>query len=154
VTASSRYDTWLKIATLVFCLMSLGWVILGSFDPFGIWDGFAADALFDGETPADVVRFRRFILGPFGATTAAYFLLLYHVLRHPFRRREPWAYTAVAASLVLWFVVDSTASVLHGAVFNVFLVNVPCLAALGIPLLPLRREFRRSSVVSPADHRP
>jgi hypothetical protein len=83
------YDAWLQLACLFFGLQGLGWVLLGSFDPLGVWDRLAAQALFPGQTPPEVAQFRRFILGPFGATTAAYFLLLYFVLRSPFQRREP-----------------------------------------------------------------
>jgi hypothetical protein len=137
------YDRWLEVSCLVFGVASLAWAFMGSLDPFGLWDGFAADALFGGQTPAEVVRFRRFILGPFGATSAAYFLLLYYVVRNPFRRRDRSAFSAVTASLLLWFVVDSSMSLLHGAAFNVLLVNVPCLVVLGIPLLGLRSQFKR-----------
>jgi hypothetical protein len=136
------HDTWLQLACLLFGLHGLGWVLWGSFDPLGAWDGLAADALFEGRTPPEVIRFRRFILGPFGATSAGYFFLLFFVLRYPFQRRERWAYRAVVGSLSLWFVVDSTASVLHGALFNVLLVNVPCITVLGLPLFLLRSRFR------------
>jgi hypothetical protein len=147
VKATGFYDAWLQLACLLFGLQGLGWALLGSFDPLGVWDRLADQALFAGQTPPEVVQFRRFILGPFGATTAAYFLLLFLVLRSPFQRREPWAYRAVVASLALWFMVDSAASVWHGAVFNVLLVNLPCLTVLGIPLFLLREQFRPSGEV-------
>lgn len=63
-------DSWLVAASLLFAVQALGWVVLGSFDPFGPWDGLAVEAPFGGRTPAEVGRFRRFVLGPFGATTA------------------------------------------------------------------------------------
>lgn len=137
----SRWDTWLVVASLLFAAQALGWVMLGSFDPFGLWDGLPASALFDGRTPAEVERFRRFLLGPFGATTAAYFVLFATVARYPFRAREPWAFAALAGSLAVWFVVDSAASLARGGLFNVLLVNVPCAAILGLPLWRLRSTF-------------
>lgn len=137
------YDTWLVVASILFAVQALSWTLVGSFDPFGLWDGLAADAFHAGETPAAVARFRRFILGPFGATTAAYFVLFAAVARHPLRARERWAYWALAGSLGLWFTVDSLASVARGGLFNVLLVNVPCAVILGVPLLALRREFAR-----------
>jgi hypothetical protein len=144
VKTTRFYDAWLQLACLLFGLHGLGWVLLGSFDPLGIWDQLAAQTLFAGQMPPEVVQFRRFILGPFGATTAAYFLLLFFVLRYPFFHREPWAYAAAVASLALWFLVDSAASLRHGATFNVLLVNLPCIVILGIPLVLVRQQFRRA----------
>lgn len=134
------WDRWLLIASLLFAGQALSWVVLGSFDPFGLWDGMAADALYGGATPEPVTRFRRFVLGPFGATTAAYFALFAAVVRFPLRAREIWAWWALAGSLGLWFGVDSIASLARGGLFNVLLVNAPCLLALGVPLLALRRQ--------------
>jgi hypothetical protein len=136
------FDHWLFVACVAFGLYSLVWVIIGSFDPLGLWDGLLADAFYDGRTPETVTRFRQFILGPLGATSAAAFLALAMILRFPFRRREPWAFAAVAGALWLWFLVDSAASVYHGAVFNVWLVNLPCVIALTIPLVALYPRFR------------
>ena len=137
----TRLDTWLVAASLLFAAQALGWVVLGSFDPFGVWDGLAADAFHGGHTPPAVEEFRRFLLGPFGATTAGYFVLFAAVARYPFRAREPWALVALSGSLALWFTVDSLASLARGGLFNVVLVNVPCALILGLPLWRLRPLF-------------
>jgi hypothetical protein len=139
---TSFFDHWLLIACVVFGVYSLVWVIIGSFDPLGLWDGLLADAFYGGATPDAVTRFRRLILGPLGATSAAAFFALALIVRFPFRRREPWAFVAVCGAIWLWFLVDSAASIYHGAVFNVWLVNLPCVAALSIPLVVLYPRFR------------
>jgi hypothetical protein len=135
-------DHWLFAVCVVFGLAGLLWVVVGSFDPFGLWDGMLAKAFYDGRTPESVDRFRRFILGPFGATNAGCFVALALIARFPFRRREPWAFAAIAGAIGLWFVVDSAASIAHGAAFNVWLVNVPCVVLLGVPLIGLYSRFR------------
>ncbi len=136
------FDHWLFVACCAFGLQGLGSVVLGSFDPLGVWDGLLADAFYGGATPESVVRFRRFLLGPFGATLAGYFVLMGMIARIPFRRREPWAFWTIATAAWLWFLVDSAASLAHGALFNVLLVNLPCVTLLTIPLVALRTEFR------------
>lgn len=136
------FDHWLLVACVLFGAQGLFWVGYGSFDPFGIWDGFLADAFYGGDTPASVVRFRRFLLGPFGATLAGFYLAVGLVVRFPFRRREPWAFAAVAGAVGLWFLVDTAASLAHGAAFNVLLVNVPCALVMGVPLVALYPRFR------------
>lgn len=135
------FDHWLVGACVVFALQGLTWVVIGSFDPFGVWDGLYARTFHDGVVPPDVASFRRFILGPFGATIAGFFCAVALIARIPFRRREPWAFWAVAGASWLWFLVDSAASLAHGALFNVLLVNVPCIAVLTVPLIALKSRF-------------
>ncbi len=117
-------------------------MVLGRFDPFGASDGLLAEAFYEGETPREVDRFRRFLLAPLGATSAAYFAAIAAVVRGPFRRREPWAFWTVLGSAWLWFVVDSAGSLARGAAFNVLVVNLPCIAVLSLPLAMLWPAFR------------
>jgi hypothetical protein len=58
--------------------------------------------------------------------------------RRPIRAGEGWALRAALQSLLLWFVVDSVVSLANRAAFNVWMVNLPSLLALGIPLVVLR----------------
>lgn len=44
--------------------------------------------------------------------------------------------------MLVWFVVDSALSAVHGAWFNIAIANVPCLVVVGVPLVRLRPYFR------------
>lgn len=132
---------WLLVACAIFILQSLGWAAFGTFDPINLWSGQMAAALYDGDEPAEVATFRRFVLGPFGATVAGFFVLVFGLVYFAFPRREAWAYWTVVAAVLTWFLVDSAASIAHGAWFNVWIVNVPCLTALAIPLIGLFHAF-------------
>ena len=45
---------FLEILVLALALQGLGWALIGSFDPFGIWDGLAARALYgEAQLPAE-----------------------------------------------------------------------------------------------------
>jgi hypothetical protein len=143
--AVTFWDHWLFGACVLFAVVSLLWIPMGSFDPIGFWDGRLAAAFYDDQTPDAVVRFRRFILGPLGATSAAAFVALALIARIPFRRREPWALHAIGSAVWVWFIADSAASLYHGALFNVLLVNLPCVAVLTVPLVALRPRFRGRS---------
>ena len=57
----------------------------------------------------------RFVLVPFGATTAGYFVPVFLVVWHACPRRERSAYRAVAATLLAWFVLDTGLSAYHRA---------------------------------------
>ncbi len=141
------YRGWLMLAAAIFTLQGIVWVLLGSFDPLGLWDQLMFDSLFAGKQDAEVVRFRRFILGPFGATLAGYFVMVFCLAKYAFPQRQPWAYYTVVSAVLTWFLVDCCASFYHGAYFNILLVNLPCITILGIPLWGLRRYFGRAASI-------
>ncbi len=139
---------WLLGCCIFFTLQALGWVLSGSFDIFGVWDELMFRSLFNGETFGEVERFRRFILGPFGASVAAYFVLAFCLVHFVFPRQEAWAYWSLVGSFYTWFVTDSAASLAHGALFNVLLVNLPCALLMSFPLALLFPYFRPRKVPS------
>jgi hypothetical protein len=145
VTTSDAFDRWRRVLlaiTAVFAVLALGWAVLGTFDPFGFYEGYMARWLFDTDgLPDPAKRAFAFALIPAGATTAAFFVLVHMIVRHAFPRREAWAYRAVVWAVLVWFVVDSGLSALHGAWFNIAIANVPCLLVLGVPLVYLRPYF-------------
>ena len=143
--AFAFWTRFLLVASALFAAQAASWIVIGSFDPFGLYKGLLAHALFggDGLSPEARTTFR-FGVGLLGATTAAFFVLVFLIVRHAFSRREPWSHRAVVAGVAVWFVLDSGFSLAVGAVFNVVLVNVPCLIILAIPLLATAREFARA----------
>jgi len=86
---------------------------------------------------ADHVQLLRGVLG---AVILGWIALIFAVVRGPIRRRDPWAWLAVFASLVFWFLVDTGFSLAVGewehAVFNVGFA-----IALAIPLLSIRKSI-------------
>jgi hypothetical protein len=91
-------------------------------------------------------QMRRFFFGIIGGTIAGYFLLQTLIVLFPFRKGERWAWHAIFWAILLWFTIDSTLSILHGAFFNVWMINIPSLLLTLIPLLFTRKFFK------PADH--
>ena len=134
---------YLMIASIVFALQGVSWAVIGSFDPFGIYDGIWAQQMFGAdELPADAARARSFLLGPFGATDAGYFILVFFLARYGWAERKRWAHTAVSAAVACWFVLDTTVCLIHGVYFNVLVVNLPAIAMLAPPLVFTYKEFR------------
>lgn len=99
-------------------------------------------AFFGGAITEEGARLRAFLLGPLGGTIAGYFLLQVFIVWGPFQRREPWAWHAILWSLLLWFGIDSTMSIRHGAAFNVWMVNLGTLVPIGLALGMTYRYFR------------
>lgn len=137
---------WLFVLVALCVLMALqgvSWMVLGSFDPWGIWDGLAAQELYgSAELPPEARQFARLVMIPFGATDAAFFALAALVLWRGVGRGQGWALEAFAWSFALWFMLDSLGCALLGAWFNVWLVNVPALVLVSVPYLFLRHAVR------------
>lgn len=140
------FERWTRVLVVLSAVLSvqgLSWMVIGSFEPFGVYDRHMAQALFGAEALSeDAARAFAFALVPFGATDAAYFALAGAVIHHAFPRREAWAYRAVVGSFGLWFAADTVGSLLVGAAFNVLWVNLPCVVIFGVPLWIVRSGFR------------
>jgi hypothetical protein len=134
-----RWRRRLVALCMLFALVGASWVVLGSLDPLGLYERLLARAFFGAGSLGPLAGpVFRFMAGLLGATTAAFFVLAAFVVEHAFPAR--WAYRAVWAAVLTWFVLNSALSLFVGATFNVAVVNVPCLVALAVPLLALRRH--------------
>jgi len=122
---------YLRIVSILFAAMGLMWAVLGSFDPFGIYDARMAGAFFGQDTlPTAAKRTFSFALAPFGMTAAGYFILQYFIATYAFAKRERWAFVAITLAFWIWLIGDTILSLQHGALFNVLMANVPSLIAM------------------------
>ena len=97
----------------------------GVFDPI-FWPDTGPDAA--------TVRFQRYVIGGAGGVMAAWGILIYATARSALSRAEPAMLSALAASVIAWFVIDSAAKVASGAALFVA-GNVPLLVLLLLPLI-------------------
>lgn len=114
---------------------------------FALYEQGIADTYFASEISATWIPWERFAYGLIGGAIAGHFIALTGaLLRAP---NERWVYLAVLTSMLAWFGVDTTMSIVHGAWFNVLQVNLPSLLATLAPLLfALRREAESELGVS------
>lgn len=136
------WHKWLLAVSVLNVVIGLVIAVLPDSALFALHASATADVFFDGDMPAQAAELRAFLFGPLGGTIAGYFLMQTFVVWGPFRRREPWAWHAILWAMLLWFVVDSAMSTLHGAFFNVWMINLSTLVLVGLPLLMTRRAFR------------
>ncbi len=122
---------YLRIVSIIFAAMGLMWAVLGSFDPFGLYDASMAEAFFgQDDLPADAKRVFSFSLAPFGMTALGYFILQYFIATYAFAKKERWAFVAITSAFSIWFIGDTVLSLQHGAAFNVLFANIPSLIAM------------------------
>jgi hypothetical protein len=133
---------WLLAACVLFGVQGVWSAFTSSPDPFGIWNDRIANTFGEnGSLSNESMAVKSFLHGPLGGTLAGYFVMAFFLVYHGFPARTRWTYHAVIAGLLVWFVIDSTVSCLHGAFFNVAMVNIPALVLLGLPLVMLRKAF-------------
>lgn len=131
----------LLVLSALFAVQGLVWAVLGSFDPFGLYDRWLAQALFGSTALPDAAKpVWRFGVALLGATTTGFFALFHFIVRYALAERAAWAYRALWTALWAWFLPDSAASLWVGAKFNVMAVNLPCLILIGSVLLAWRRS--------------
>jgi hypothetical protein len=138
-----RFLVWQRVL-FVACLWTAAFgLVLAVADTrllFGFDSAFAQAMWQADRMPAEVVRYHRFVHGVLGATITAWALTLAFIAHGPFRRREPWAWRAAAASVAAWFTIDTVTSLAHGAWPNAAL-NVVAVIPLALPLLFTRSSF-------------
>jgi hypothetical protein len=142
------WQRWLVAASVFFCVFGIVVALFPNAFFLSMWTEALARAFYDGAEPESAAAFRTFVMGPLGGTIAGSYLLQTFVAVIPFARREPWAWWATLSGLLLWFVVDSSLSISHGAAFNVWMINLMPLIVFVLPLAATRSAFVNSSVRS------
>ncbi len=134
---SELWHRWLLIVVIAVGTYAVGLVVAGGFVGSALFDplGFGPESgdIADG-TPTDYVRF---IFAVLGAVIVGWMATLAAIVRGPLRRGEPWAWWAVAASVGVWFTLDTGISIALGFVSH-GAFNLVFLAALAVPLIGLR----------------
>jgi hypothetical protein len=133
---STLWDRWL-VAAILAVLAYSGLLVVGG----GIAGEVFARLGF-GMTDAGIESrsARGYVLlvyGVLGAVMIGWCLLLLAVVAGPLRRREPWAWRAVAGSLTCWFLVDTSLSLAVGFPTHA-LFNTVFAVAVAVPLAGLR----------------
>jgi len=136
------WQKWLQYFNLALVFFSIAIAFAGDSFLFVLHNA-GSEAVFfpkTGFTP-EALQFKKLMFAIIGGTLAGNHLLLYFVAKYPFAERKKWAWQAIAASLLLWFIIDSGMSLYLGAGYNVILINIPALLGIGLPLLMTRKEF-------------
>lgn len=137
----SPWDRRLTVVVAAVALYGAVLVVRGAvpaalFDRLGF--GMTASGITGGPQRAYVLL----IYGVLGAVLVGWMLLLLAVVRGPLRRRERWAWNAVAASMTAWFAADTSFSLAVGSPAHA-LFNVGFALAVAIPLAALRRQLQQ-----------
>ncbi len=130
-----RYITWLEVVLILVLSYSLLLVVAGATaGSLFSWFGFGPDQSIDTAEVRDYLRLPYMVLG---AVMAGWTFLMIQIVRGPLSEKSTWAWTFLARSLSLWFVLDTGMSLVLGYPMHA-VFNLPFAVALGIPLAQLR----------------
>jgi hypothetical protein len=113
--------SWLKIAAGAVMLFSAVLLLAPCVGQWMFnWVAFGA-AVAPASVPDSAMPYIRFVYGVLGAVMIGWMLAILLLARGPFARGETWAWGAIAGSLGLWFIIDTSWSLLQGYPGNALL---------------------------------
>lgn len=136
---------WLLVVSLIGILFGALMVVApGLLSPLSrpSYNSFFTTDRYSQLSAADIA-FQNWLYGVVGAVMAGWSLTVAFIAYFPFRAGERWAWPALGIAVVVWFVLDTGISWLHGVTVNV-LFNTVLLIAFGVPLIASRRFFAGS----------
>lgn len=141
------FDFWFKWLIGVSILNILIGVLI-AFTPdnfiFSYYTETINENFFSGNISGEAQHLRTFLFGIIGGTISGYFLMQTFIVWIPFYRKELWAWHAILWAIVLWFVIDSSLSIYHGAYFNILMINIWSLLLTLIPLIMTYNDFKKT----------
>lgn len=110
---------WLLCVTVFSIFIGLLIAFLPNSFIFDLYNLKMTSVFFDGEIPNEAKEMKSFLFGAIGGTVSGYFIFQLFIVWNALYKKERWAWTAIVVALLLWFIVDSTVSLFHGAYFNI-----------------------------------
>jgi hypothetical protein len=110
--------------------------------------GFLFDAIYlatltpQADYSPSAMAYIQFVNGVLGAVMIGWMVAIVLLVQGPFRRGERFGWDAIAASVAVWFAVDTSFSLVHGVLGNVAL-NLLMAAGFAVPLAATYGRFRR-----------
>ena len=135
------WTNWLFAVSLLLVAMGAIMVFLNGTALFELANQ-QIDPAFWGaqEPPPTAVVFRQWVYGVWGATLFGLGITIAFVARHPFTRRELWAWNCLVAGVASWYILDTGLSIVYRVYPNAVL-NTVLLVLIALPLGFTRREF-------------
>ncbi|MBK1990298.1 hypothetical protein A0J48_022695 [Sphaerospermopsis aphanizomenoides BCCUSP55] len=135
---------WLVIAiTLGLAMVGLGLVVIPDFINSVLQEIFFSTSQAQASFNEVANSYVKFFFGVLGGVMIAWSVALLFILAGPFRRGQKEAWYAVTVSILIWVIVDSSASIATGYWQNA-VSNTIFLVFLGAPLVATYRDFFKS----------
>jgi hypothetical protein len=127
---------WLVLAGCAFAVLGIAMAVASDTSLFrAIFGSLIDSAFWSDQVPAEARPCQIWVYGAWGGTAAGFGLLIVVVAPEAVKPARQRLRLGMLAALVLWFVVDTGASIASGVWGNALAVNVPGFVVLALPLL-------------------
>jgi hypothetical protein len=139
----SFWRNWLLVATAGFGVFGVDMMLFQNLLDSYLWNPllFSKSHLHETFSP-EIKNFVHFVFGVLGAVCAGWGAMMYYHVKNNFMTRDIRAWNALAVSLSLWFVLDSSFSISMGYWQNAAL-NADLALIFAIPMLASRKYFKK-----------
>ncbi|MCC5930652.1 MAG: hypothetical protein JJU28_15515 [Cyclobacteriaceae bacterium] len=138
------WTNWLIGVNVITVLIGLMIAFAGNSILFRPHNLGTVEVFFGGsELPLEMMHLKNWFFGIIGSTISGFHLLIVFIAKYAFAKKEKWARNAIASAMVIWFGVDSAISLYYGALYNVYLINIPSFLLIMLPVVFTWREFDR-----------
>lgn len=93
-----------------------------------------------GNLPTGVKEFQGWIFGASASVWLAFGLVIVFMAIFPFKKKEKWVWNCLISCILVWFLIDTSFSILHGIYTNA-LNNFIFFVLLILPLIFTKKEF-------------
>lgn len=137
---------WQKVLTfsnIIGVFVGLLTAFAGNSILFGLHNTGTKSVFLNGAafTP-EILNLKNWLFGIIGGTIVGFHALMIMISENAFRKKEKWAYKAMWIGLLSWFIIDSGISFFYGALHNLWIINIPALIMISIPLIATKNEFK------------
>lgn len=141
------WQKWLTYSNIFGLIMGLLIAFAGNSSIFDYYNQETNDLFFQGNISENMISdFKNWLWGIIGATVAGFHILMIGISENAFKRQKKWAYITMWIGLLTWFFIDSSISLLYGAIHNVILINLTSMILICIPLIITRKIFMEQKI--------
>ena len=139
----SFWQKWLLVLSGAIAILGVVLAVLGGTPLFDWLNNLINPSFWGTQSPSvEAIDFRNWVYAVLGAVMASWGLVLAFIARYPFARQERWAWTCTLSGLLLWFVIDTSASLYYNVYANA-IGNIGLLVLALLPLFFTRKQFAR-----------
>jgi hypothetical protein len=137
----SFWQRWLLVVSVIVAVFGIALALLSNTPLFDWMNQLINQAIWGTTTlPAEASVFQQWVYAVLGATVAGSGVFVFFIARQPFSQRERWAWNCLVAVLIVWYPIDTLASLYFKVAFNA-LFNTGLLLLVALPLFFTRKQF-------------
>ena len=125
------WQKWLTYANVMTIVVGLLVAFAGNSIFFQLHNQLTEENLLGGRPFTETeMLLKNWLFGIIGGTIVGFHMLMVFISENAFKQKEKWAWWAMWAGLLSWFVIDSGLSWYYGAGHNIVIINLVALVLI------------------------